>query len=32
MGARPPNKLDVILINTEQTCNRLQGSLQKDSL
>lgn len=31
MGARPPNDLDVILINTEQTSNRLQSSLQKDS-
>ena len=26
MEASPPNDLEVILINTEQTCNRLQNS------
>lgn len=32
MGSRPPNDLDVILINTEQTYPRLQSSWQKDVL
>lgn len=32
MGSRPPNDLDIILINTEQTYPRLQSSWQKDVL